>query len=443
MTWCIDLVPFVSSCSSCLWPAWRELSISCISSPDSCPASPRSRGLQGKAGRWLRIPQKDKKRDELGIFFARQLQNRAEHWASALQRCLVWVLGAFLQNLLWFEYIHGLAHLHFHFAEQRLRHLKVILTEPKEWCHGSFSSPKWEQPFKCIYLFCFMPFLLLVALQLSPGWTQKTLSDSTEFREIVQTCRVSRVNAHHQGCALLWPGQNQDLHLPCFFWQVPIGEMIFYALAVGLWCRLSLGGAQLITCWRGLWHRAGKALIISNKPICQAEVVPASGVLAHMQHSHRGKGRWMTEEQISSLFPWLREMASEVIVWKEQEHALGQVCRMGATCLGAAGWSHTSHLPAPHTETAGCFLAAFPPPLWFTAARRLCMWRWHKSHQKERRKFAFTPLLAYWMQLSSSLLKPWAGSGREGQALALVISVASAGLAALPEEAPMASNSPH
>lgn len=33
----------------------------------------------------------------------------------------------------------------------------------------------------------------------------------------------------------------------------------------------------------------------------------------------------MTEEQISSLFPWLREMASEVIVWKEQEHALDQV----------------------------------------------------------------------------------------------------------------------
>lgn len=98
--------------------------------------------------------------------------------------------------------------------------------------------------------------------------------------------------------------------------------------------------------------------------------------------------------------------------------------------------------PSPSQKLQGnCFLAAFPSPLWFIAARRLCVWRWHKSHQKERRKFAFIPFLAYWMQLSSSLLKSWAGLGQEGQALALVLSMAKAGLAALPEEAPMTSNS--
>lgn len=130
-----------------------------------------------------------------------------------------------------------------------------------------------------------------------------------------------------------------------FFLRVPVGEMIFDALAAGLRCSLSLGSAQLITRWRELWHRADKALIISNKPICQAEVVPASSVLAHVLRSHRGKGRWMTGKQIPSLFPWLREVLSGVVVWKEKEHTLDQICEMGAMCLAAAGWSH---LPAPH-----------------------------------------------------------------------------------------------
>lgn len=146
----------------------------------------------------------------------------------------------------------------------------------------------------------------------------------------------------------------------------------------------------------------------------------------------------MTGKQIPSLFPWLREVLSGVVVWKEKEHTLDQICEMGAMCLAAAGWSH---LPAPHRNCRVTVSSLLSLPLWFIAARRLCVWRWHKSHQKERRKFAFIPFLAYWMQLSSLLLKSWAGLGQEGQALALVLSMAKAGLAALPEEAPMTSNS--
>lgn len=86
----------------------------------------------------------------------------------------------------------------------------------------------------------------------------------------------------------------------------------------------------------------------------------------------------MTKKQIPSLPP----QAVEGGLWCSG----GKVCNAGAVCLGAAGWYPHNPIFLPLTQKlqGNCFLAAFPPPLWFIAARRLRMWRWHKSHPKER-----------------------------------------------------------
>lgn len=147
-------------------------------------------------------------------------------------------------------------------------------------------------------------------------------------------------------------------------------------------------------------------------------------------HTERRGGGWL-KQQIPSLFPWLREVVSGVAVGRSKS-----ACWTGFVMWGIRAWerladpTHPISLPLARKLQGNHFLAAFPPPLWFIAARRLCMWRWHKSHLKERerrRKFAFAPLLAYWMQLSSSLLKPWAGPGQEAQALPSGLNTVSAG----------------
>lgn len=226
-----------------------------------------------------------------------------------------------------------------------------------------------------------------------------------------------------------------------FFLRVPVDEMIFDALAVGLRCSLSLGGAQLITHWRGLWHRADKVLIISNKPVCQALSQPPMSWHTRGARTEGKEGGWLKSKSFLCL-PGSERWSLGWLFGRRRSTHWTRSARWGLRAWEQlAGSTHPISLPLTQKLHGNCFLAAFPPPLWFIAARRLCVWRWHKSHQKERRKFAFTPLLAYWMQLSSSLLKSWAGLGQEGQTLALVLSMANAGLAALPEEAPMASNS--
>lgn len=99
------------------------------------------------------------------------------------------------------------------------------------------------------------------------------------------------------------------------------------------------GCPQLITHWGGLWHRAGKALI-SNKPICRDEAassVPACGVWAHVQHSHRVKGRGVTEAANPFSVSLAQGGGLWCGCWKEQECVLDRVCDVRDTCLGVAG----------------------------------------------------------------------------------------------------------